>query len=78
MIIESDLLNRYEAVRFGMSTRRGGVSATPLDMNLSYRVNDNPANVLENRRRFFTALGLDPARAAIHLQCHSEDRKSVV
>jgi YfiH family protein len=60
-----------------MSTRRGGVSATPLDMNLSYRVNDNPANVLENRRRFFTALGLDPARAAIPLQCHS-DRIEVV
>lgn len=77
MIIESDLLNRYEAVRFGMSTRRGGVSPMPLDMNLSYRVNDDPANVLENRRRLSDALRMDLDKAAIPLQCHS-DRIEVV
>ena len=72
MIIESTLLQRFEGIRFGMSTRRGGVSPEPLAMNLSFRVHDNPANVTENRRRFFGALGLDLTRAAIPVQCHSD------
>ncbi len=55
-----------------MSTRRGGVSPEPLGMNLSFRVNDDPANVFENRRRLFKALGIDLNNAAIPVQCHSD------
>jgi len=72
MIVESALLKESSSLRFGMSTRRGGVSPEPLGMNLSFRVNDEVDNVVENRRRLFTALGLDPKTVAIPLQCHSD------
>jgi YfiH family protein len=72
MIIDSALLKRYDGIRFGMSTRRGGISPEPLGMNLSFRVGDDPANVAENRRRLFTALGMDLSRIAVPFQCHSD------
>ncbi|OGU26100.1 MAG: hypothetical protein A2X66_07765 [Ignavibacteria bacterium GWA2_54_16] len=72
MIIESALLKQYESIRFGMSTRKGGVSPEPLGMNLSYRVHDDPANVTENRRLLFAWLGMRLDNAAIPVQCHSD------
>ncbi|MCX6143139.1 MAG: peptidoglycan editing factor PgeF [Ignavibacteriales bacterium] len=56
-----------------MSTRVGGVSPEPLGMNLSYRVGDDPANVAENRKRFFEALGFMESGSAIPHQCHSSN-----
>jgi YfiH family protein len=72
MIIESAFLNQYQGLRFGMSTRLGGVSPEPLGMNLSFRVHDDPANVIENRRRLFARLGMNLDSAAIPGQCHSD------
>jgi polyphenol oxidase len=49
------------AARVGalMTTRAGGVSATPLDsLNLGRSTGDDPAAVAENRRRFEAALGV--------------------
>jgi YfiH family protein len=44
-----------------MSTRAGGVSATPWDsLNLGIAVGDDPAAVAENRRRFVAATGAQP------------------
>ena len=44
-----------------MSTRRGGVSAAPWDsLNLGIAVDDDPAHVAENRRRFAEATGAVP------------------
>ena len=41
-----------------VTTRRGGVSAGPYaSLNLSLNVGDDPAHVLENRRRALAALG---------------------
>jgi YfiH family protein len=40
-------------VRHAVSARPGGVSPPPFDaLNLSFQVDDDPANVRENRRRF--------------------------
>ena len=72
MIIESALLKQQNGIRFGMSTRQGGVSPEPLGMNLSFRVHDDPANVLENRRRLSALLEMDLNKAAIPAQCHSD------
>jgi YfiH family protein len=47
-------------------------------MNLSFRVGDDLNHVEENRRRFFGALGLDPHRLAVPLQCHSDNVQIVV
>lgn len=45
-------------VRAWMSTRDGGVSASPFDgLNISRAVGDDPDAVAENRRRFEAALG---------------------
>jgi YfiH family protein len=70
--ISSRILARFSNIRFAMSTRDGGVSPEPLGMNLSFRIGDDQKHVEENRRRFFGALGLDPNRLAVPLQCHSD------
>jgi len=70
-LITSDKLSRYSLVRFAMSTRVGGVSLESLGMNLSFGVDDNPANVVENRKRFFGSLGFSESECAIPHQCHS-------
>ncbi len=52
-------------------TREGGVSPEPYDsLNLSLSVADKPANVLENRRRYSAALGLDTGQLVIPGQVH--------
>lgn len=58
-------------VRFGFSSRQGGVSPFPLGMNLSFNVGDPRENVVENRVRFFRSLGIDESRVAFPRQCHS-------
>lgn len=70
-VISSQLLARYPAVRFAFSTRKGGVSPEPLGMNLSFRVGDDNRNVEENRRLFFSRLGIAPEEVAFPMQCHS-------
>lgn len=59
-------------VSHGFSTRVGGVSASPYDsFNLSLNVDDDPENVLANRRAFATALGVDAKRIVVPNQVHS-------
>lgn len=57
-----------------ITTRAGGVSPAPYDtLNLSLSVGDDPARVLENRRRFATALGFQPDRLVTSRQVHGDD-----
>ncbi|MCX6372139.1 MAG: polyphenol oxidase family protein, partial [Actinobacteria bacterium] len=52
-------------------TREGGVSPAPFaSLNLGLSVDDGPANVLENRRRLCTALGLPQGRLVVPGQVH--------
>ncbi len=54
------------------STRLGGVSSPPWNsLNLGYHVGDSPADVTQNRLRFFRALGLDPDSLVTAAQVHS-------
>jgi YfiH family protein len=71
--VKSEKLSGYASILFGMSTRSGGISPEPLGMNLSYSVGDDPSNVKENRRRFFSSMGFDEAQCAIPHQCHSNN-----
>lgn len=60
-------------VRHGFSTRLGGVSPAPWDaLNLGPGRGDAPENIQENYRRFFAALGADPARAVLSKQVHRD------
>jgi YfiH family protein len=72
-IIRSELFSRFPNLLFGMSTVDGGVSPGTFGMNLSFHVPDDPANVHENRRLFFGALGLTPEQAAFTRQEHTSD-----
>ena len=70
-ILSSNLFQRYPEIRFGFSTRLGGVSPPPYDLNLSFSVGDERSNVIRNRDLF---LGRLPARredVAVPRQCHS-------
>ena len=54
-----------------VTAREGGVSSGPYaTLNLSLSVGDDPARVLENRRRLATALGTDPGDFVFARQVH--------
>lgn len=56
--VQSELLARYPWLRHGFSTRAGGISAVYGDrtLNLGWTRQDAPGNVVENRRRFASAV----------------------
>jgi YfiH family protein len=57
--------------RAAFSTRHGGVGEGPFEsLNLGVLTDDEPATVLENRRRLAAALGFPPERVAIGRQVH--------
>lgn len=59
--------------RFWVTTRHGGGSNGPYaSLNLSLSVPDDPAAVLENRRRVLAALGLRPDRVVGAEQTHGD------
>lgn len=61
-------------VRAAFPTREGGVSPVPYDtLNLGLSVDDDPARVLENRRRLCAALGVDHRRLVVPGQVHHTD-----
>lgn len=58
-------------IALAFSTRHGGVSEGPYrSLNLGRSTADDPDAVAENRRRWLTALGLDPRRLATAGQVH--------
>ena len=71
------MLSVTAGVCAGMSTRSGGVSGGTLGLNLSFRVGDLRDHVIENRKRFFSALPIDSCNVAFPLQCHSTTVKSI-
>ena len=61
------------AVRHGVSTRRGGVSAPPFaSLNLGRRVGDAPEAVTQNRGIFLQQLGLQPEQVFSPSQVHGD------
>ena len=57
----------------GISTRFGGSSQAPYaSMNLALHTGDNPAAVIENRRRFCRALDVDFSRLCTCEQVHGD------
>lgn len=65
-------------VTAAVSARQGGVSqGVYRSLNLALHVGDDPSAVIENRRRFLSAVGLDFDRLVTAQQTHS-DRVAVV
>ncbi|HWF43635.1 MAG TPA: peptidoglycan editing factor PgeF [Candidatus Kapabacteria bacterium] len=72
MIIRPAIFDRFPEIIAAQSTRLGGVSPAPYGMNLSSHVGDEQANVDENRRLFFTAIGIPQGGKAVYQnQVHS-------
>ena len=69
----------FSALIAAESTRHGGVSPAPFaSLNLGINTDDAPANVDENRRRFFHSLGADACGFASSYQVHGTDVLNVV
>ena len=63
-----------DGVGAGFTGRAGGVSGPPYDsLNLGGAVGDDPAAVLDNRRRAAAALGADPERIVFMRQVHGAE-----
>ncbi len=72
MIIIPQIFSQFPEIIAAQSTRIGGVSPEPFGMNLSSHVGDEQANVDENRRLFFEAIGIPRGTKAVYQsQVHS-------
>jgi YfiH family protein len=58
MFISPEIFKKFPELIAAQSTREGGVSPYPYGLNLSSHVGDDPDNVIENRRRFYKAIGV--------------------
>ena len=65
-------LSKFKEIRHFISTRKGGVSKPPFDsLNLGLNVGDDPDNVLKNRKRLATTIGIPLRSFTIGEQIHS-------
>ncbi len=65
-------LSQYPEIGHYVSGREGGKSFGALgSLNLSYKVNDVPENVSENRKRLADALSVTPGNLIFPVQTHS-------
>lgn len=90
--LEFEKLSVFPIIRHFVSTRLGGVSAKDAlaSLNLSFRVNDDEKNVIQNRQLLAEAVGIPLEHFCFPSQVHGEqvtyvrntdkgrDRKSVV
>lgn len=68
------LFARFDKLTAAESTRHGGISPVPYQsLNLGFNTDDVFERTEENRRLFFSALGVDPARVASSHQCHGTE-----
>lgn len=68
------LFARFPHLIAAESTRHGGVSPAPFaSLNLGMNTPDSPANVDENRRRFFDAIGASTNQFASSHQVHGTE-----
>ncbi len=68
---------RMPGARAAFATRLGGVSEAPFDgLNLGLLTDDEPAAVVENRRRLATALGFAPEQVVAGHQVHGAELAS--
>ncbi len=71
-------LTTYNEVVHFVSGRSGGVSEGEVaSLNISYKANDNPVNVQENRRRLAAALEITPHQLFFPAQTHSSNVRLV-
>ncbi len=72
LILKSYLLSKYPDLVFGFSTKVGLNRKAPYYFNLSKSVGEDENLVAENRRSFFSTLGLDHENIVFQKQVHSD------
>ena len=72
VIIKSSLLEQYNEIIFGLSTKLGAERPEPFYFNLSASVGDDERIVKENRELFYKELGLKPENIAMQRQVHGD------
>ena len=73
LFIRPAIFSPYSGVLAAGSTRLGGVSKPPFaSLNLGLSTDDDPLAIAENRRRFFTALGIEETCTASAYQVHGD------
>jgi YfiH family protein len=78
MIFTSPKLGALPGLRHAFFTREGGVSeGIYAGLNGGLGSNDDPAHVVENRRRMAASMGVDPAHFLTVWQVHSPDVATV-
>ena len=76
-IVQSNIFKDIPEILFAMSTADGGISSGKFGLNLSFNVQDLPENVIENRKRFFTSLGIFESQIAFTQQNHTANVAAV-
>ncbi|MBU1100850.1 MAG: peptidoglycan editing factor PgeF [Bacteroidetes bacterium] len=71
-IIRSKIFSTYPELIFGFSTKVGLDRKSPYYFNMSHTVGDDKNIVEENRKAFYSELGLSEERVAFQYQIHSE------
>ena len=72
MYLTAPLLDRFDWLRHGFSTRLGGVSTGDVgSMNLGFTREPSRENVLENYRRLCRAVGVDIQKLVLTKQTHT-------
>jgi YfiH family protein len=71
-ILFFEILLKYKEIKHFVSTRTGGFSGPPFDsLNLGLHVEDDPANVLKNRKRLAATMRIPLNELTIARQIHS-------
>lgn len=78
LILKSNLFNQFPELVFGFNTKIGLNRKPPFHFNMSVSVGDDTNLVIENRKEFFKALGINYEKnAAFQKQIHSDIIKQV-
>ena len=77
VIIKSSLLNKFNKIVFGFSTKVSETHSEPFNYNMSLSVGDDEKIVLKNREAFAKYLNLAPQNIAYQKQIHSDIIKYV-
>ncbi len=77
LIIKPHIFNRFPQIIFGFSTKIGLNRKAPYFFNMSYSVGDEAKKVNENRKQFFSKLGLNEEETAYQVQVHGDKISNV-
>lgn len=71
-IITSRIFKQFSELSFGFSTKIGLNRKSPFNFNMSFTVGDNNIDVEENRKAFFSELGLNVNNVCYQKQTHND------